>query len=49
MLVLDDVGFLKALLPTNLVPSTQAPYLGSILEIYYTTLGLASINGRIPH
>ena len=48
MFVLDDVGFLKVLLPTNLVPSTLAPYMGSILEISYNTLGLASINGRLP-
>jgi len=48
MFVLDDVGFLKVLLPTNLVPSTLAPYLGSILEISYNTSGLASINGRLP-
>jgi hypothetical protein len=49
MLELDDVGFLKALLPTNLVPSTSTPYLESRLEISYSTLWLVYINGRPPY
>jgi hypothetical protein len=34
MLMLDDEGFLKALLLANLVPSTPTHYLGSRLEIF---------------
>jgi hypothetical protein len=49
MLVLDDVRFVKALLPKNLGSLTPTPYFGSILEISYNTLGIASINGRLPH
>jgi len=41
MLELDDVGFLNAYLPTDLVPSTSTPYLGSRSEIIWSALELA--------
>jgi hypothetical protein len=49
MLELVDVGFLKAHLPTDLVPSTSTPYLGPRSEIIWSALELAYINGKPPH
>ena len=48
MLELDDVEFLKVHLPIDLVPSTSTLYLGSRLEIIWSALELAFINGKPP-
>lgn len=49
ILKLPDVGFLKAHLPTYIVPSTSTPYLGSRSEIIWSALELAYVNGKPPH
>ena len=44
-----DVGFLKAYLPINFVPSTSTNYLGSRFRVRYGTWERACFNGRHPY
>jgi len=48
MLVLDDVGSLKAFLPVVLVPSNSTLYLGSRSRDIYNALELVFLNDRFP-
>jgi hypothetical protein len=48
MLILDDVGSLKAFLLVGLVPSTSTLYLGSRSRDIYNALELVCLNDRFP-
>ena len=48
VLVLDDPGYIKALLPMDIVPSTSADYLALILETLYSIFKISVLSGKSP-